>query len=78
MTRVIVNETLRSMLHGISEPLELCDESGRVLGRVLPTVDLSQYEPTEPQISEEEIERRCQSKGKRYTTKEVLDYLEKL
>lgn len=78
MTRVLVNETLRNMLHGISEPLELCDESGRVLGRVFPMLDLSQYEPLQPRVSTEELERRHQSNEKRYTTKEVLDYLEKL
>jgi hypothetical protein len=78
MTRVIVNETLRSMLHNFSQPLELCDESGRVLGRVFPTPDLSQYEPIGPQISKEELQRRKQSKEKRYTTAEVLAYLDNL
>jgi hypothetical protein len=78
MTRVIVDEVLRSKLHNLSQPLELCDESGRVLGRVFPTLDLSQYEPWEPQVSEEELDRREQANEKRYTTAEVLAYLEKL
>jgi hypothetical protein len=78
MTRVIVNETLRSMLHNLSQPLELCDESGQVLGRVFPTLDLSEYEPLEPQISHEEFLRRMQANEKTYTTAEVLAYLEKL
>jgi hypothetical protein len=78
MTRVIVNETLRNMLHNLSQPLELCDEAGRVLARVLPTIDPSQYEGLEPQISKEELQRRKQNKGKTYTTAEVLGHLEKL
>jgi hypothetical protein len=78
MTRVLVTEALRSMLHNLSRPLELCDESGQIVGRVFPTVDLSQYEPLEPQINQEEIRRRKQSKEKSYTTAEVLAYLEKL
>lgn len=77
MTRVIVDETLRSRLHNLSEPLELCDESGRVVGRVFPAVDLSQYEQWEPPISEEELRRREQSDEKRYTTAEVLAHLER-
>lgn len=78
MTRVIVDEMLRNKLLNFSHPLELCDETGRVLGRVIPTVDLSQYEPLEPQVSEEELDRREQANEKRYTTAEVLAYLEKL
>jgi hypothetical protein len=41
MTRIVVDELLRSKLHNLSEPLELCDESGRVLARLTPKLDLS-------------------------------------
>jgi hypothetical protein len=78
MTRVIVDDTLRNQLHNLSEPLELCDETGRVLAEVIPALDLSEYEPWEPPIDEEEMRRREQSNEKRYTTAEVLAYLEKL
>ena len=67
MTRVIVDETLRSKLHNLSEVLELCDESGRVVARVT---------PVEPQLSEEELQRREQEPD--YSTAEVLAHLEKL
>ena len=77
MTRVIVDETLRSKLHDFAQPLELCDKSGRVLGRLIPALDLSEYEPLEPQVSEEELDRREQE-TESYTTAEVLAYLEKL
>lgn len=78
MTRVIVDQAMLNQLHNLSQPLELCDESGRVLARVTPILDLSQYEPLEPQISEEELRRREQCKGKTYTTAEVLAYLKKM
>lgn len=78
MTRVIVNETTRKMFHSFSEPLEVCDESGQVLGRFFPRPDPALYEGLDPQVSREEIERRRQNKGKTYTTAEVLAHLEKL
>jgi hypothetical protein len=61
----------------LSEPLELCDESGRVLARMVPAVDPAFYEGLEPQISKEELERRKQRKGQTYSTAEVVAHLEK-
>jgi hypothetical protein len=78
MTRVVLDTTLREKLHNLTQPLELCDEAGQVLGRVFPTLDLSHYEPWEPSFSEEELQRQEQANEKRYTTAEVLSYLEKL
>lgn len=77
MTKVIVDDVLRNKLRNFSEPLELCDESGQTLAHVTPEVDLSQYEPWEPPISEEELRRREQS-DKWYTTEEVLAHLKSL
>jgi hypothetical protein len=76
MTRITLDSDLRHKLLNLSQPLELCDESGRVLARVLPTIDPSPYEGLEPQISKEELQRRKQQKGKTYSTAEVLAYLE--
>jgi hypothetical protein len=78
MTPLIVDPDLRKKLLDLSQPLELCDESGRVLARVLPTLDPSLYEGLQPQISPEELEHRKRNKGKTYTTAEVLAHLEKL
>jgi hypothetical protein len=78
MTQIVVDDVLLSKLHNISRPLELCDKSGRVLGRVFPALDLTQYEPLEPQVSEEELDRREKANEKRYITAEVLTHLEKL
>jgi hypothetical protein len=76
MTRVIVDDTLRSKLHDLRVPLELCDGTGLVLARVVPILDPSKY-TLEPQISQEEVRRRRQSDEPRYTTAEVLAHLEK-
>ena len=77
MTRVIIDAALRNKLNNLTEPLELCDESGQVVARVVPAVDLSQFELWEPAISEEELQRREQSE-KWYSTAEVLRHLQSL
>lgn len=78
MNKVIVDELLRKKLYDLSEPLDLCDETGRVLGHFLPLVDPAQYEGLESPISREELERRKREKVRGYTTAEVLAYLEQL
>lgn len=76
MTRVIVDASLKSKLHNLTEVLELCDESGHILGRFTPEVDSTACERYEPQLSEEELERRRLEPD--YSTAEVLAFLEKL
>mgnify|MGYP001363872885 CR=1 FL=1 len=77
MTRIVVDEELRSKLLNFTKPVDLCDESGRVLARVMPRLDLSNYGPKEPPISEEELSRREKS-DKWYTTEQVLEHLRRL
>ena len=76
MGKIIIDAGLRTKLENLTQVVELCDESGRVVGRFLPVLDLSQYECVEPQLSEEELQRREQEPE--YTTAEVLAHLEKL
>jgi hypothetical protein len=78
MTRITLDAELRCKLLNLTQPLELCDEEGQVLARLLPTIDSTLYECLEPQISREEFQRRKQNKGKTYTTAEVLAHLENL
>jgi hypothetical protein len=78
MRRIILDAELRSRLLDLREPLELCDEQGHVIGKCFPAFDASEWDPTEPPISDEELERREQSGEKRYSTAEVLAHLEKL
>jgi hypothetical protein len=77
MSQIFVDAALSSKLGQQFHPVELCDPSGRVLGQFFTKVDLSQYEPLEPQVSEEELDRREQSE-EWYTTEEVLAYLKSL
>jgi len=72
-----VDEATRAKLLQAARPVELCDEAGRSLGRFIPRLDPALYEGLEPDISDEEIERR-KREDRRYTTAEVLAYLEKL
>jgi hypothetical protein len=72
MTQITLDAGASSKLRNLTTSAELCDPSGRVLGRFVPLIDLSEWEPLSPDISEEELDRRAQSKQKRYTTAEVL------
>ena len=77
MTRITIDAELRARLHNLIEPLELCDEAGKVVARVKPVFDSTQWEPLDPQISEEELDAREKSTVW-YTTEEVLRHLEQL
>jgi hypothetical protein len=76
MTQIVLDAALRSKLYDLKQPLELCDESGRILARLVPVLDSSDFEPVEPQLSAEELQRR---RGEpEYSTAEVLAHLENL
>ena len=77
MSQIILDAGVASKLTDIIHSVELCDPSGRVLGRFVPLIDLAEWEPLSPDISEEELDRREKSNEKRYTTAEVLAHLEK-
>jgi hypothetical protein len=36
MVRITLDDELRSKLNGLNEPVEVCDETGRAVGRFLP------------------------------------------
>lgn len=76
MSRIIVDIQTRSKLLNLTQPLDLCDESGRLLGVFTPLSDLEAAERARPPITEEELARRLHEPD--YSTQEVLAYLEKL
>jgi hypothetical protein len=76
MTRIVVDAILREKLHDLEEPIELCDERGRVLARVFPEHDPAQLDLT-PKISRDELLRRKASNEKTFSTAEVLAHLER-
>lgn len=77
MIQIILDANSSGKLRNLIEPVELCDTYGRVLGRFMPRIDISEWEPVSPDISEEELDRREQSE-KRYTTEQVLAHLKSL
>jgi hypothetical protein len=56
MTRVIADATLPNRVRTVTDALEICDESGRILGYFHPAVRV-----TSP-FSREELERRRQDR----------------
>jgi hypothetical protein len=78
MNQITLDPTLSKQLHGLAQVVELCDPSGHVLGRFVPVIDLAEWEPLSPEVSEDELDRRAQSKEKRFSTADVLAHLETL
>ncbi len=78
MPQVILDATTIAKLTATPMSLEICDDQGKVVGYFRPRLDPSKYGPLEPQVSEEELRRREQSKERRYTTAEVLEHLRRL
>jgi hypothetical protein len=72
MIKIVVDPILRNQLERLSEPAQLCDESGKLLGQFVPTPSADEFE--EPPISREELNRRKAS-TEWYTTEEVLKHL---
>ena len=59
MTQIILDASASSKLNELMQPVELCDPSGRVLGRFVPLIDMSEWEPVSPDVTEEELDRRA-------------------
>lgn len=71
MTRLILDHETLARIGPFDKPLQICDETGHLLGFFQP-LDPKDLEPT---ISREEIERRRQETGGR-TLAEILRDLE--
>lgn len=78
MVQINLDAALAGRLNELGQTVELCDPAGKVLGRFVPTIDLSQWEPVGPETGEQELDRRERANEKRYTTAAVLTHLEKL
>jgi hypothetical protein len=73
----MLDSGLSSRLYELCQTVELCDPSGKVLGRFVPAPDPLDWEPITPEITEEELDRRQQS-NEWYTTQQVLERLASL
>ncbi|MCH7727695.1 MAG: hypothetical protein IH991_14615 [Planctomycetes bacterium] len=65
MVRLTIDRNTRTKLHDLKERLQLCDETGRVLGYFQPVVDPSLYEGVDSLVSQEELNRRSKEGGGR-------------
>ena len=77
MTRILLDAAMQSKLRNLSQKLEVCDESGAVLAYLIP-IGESEYERSEPNFAEEDLQRQEQAHEMRYTTEQVLAHLKKL
>ena len=77
MTQITLSNAVATQLHGLTAPVALCDTSGKVLGRFIPAIDASEWEPVSPEVSEDELDRRQQG-TEWYSTQEVLSHLKSL
>ncbi len=76
MVRLTVDAETRAKLRDLSEQLELCDESGRLLGFFDPVDDPSVYEGVDSSVSPEELDRRSREERGRPLA-DILADLEK-
>jgi hypothetical protein len=76
MTRIFIDAALGAKLHELTEPAQICDPAGRILGSFTPTPMEAIYEGLEPQITKEELEQRAREGGGR-TLAEILADLER-
>ena len=76
MNRVVVDPVTLAKLRDAWQTLELCDDSGRVVGRFVPLVEPAVRAKLEPQVTEEELDRRERAGGGRPLA-DILGDLEK-
>ncbi len=76
MSKLVLDRETAAKFQQLEQGVEVCDESGRILGYFSPRPDPSIYENIEPPISDEELERRANEGGGR-TLAEILADLEK-
>jgi hypothetical protein len=73
---IIADEQMQAKLGNGGEPVMICTADGTVLGYFTPTMQRKLN--LQPQISEEELERRRADPSPGYTTEEVINYLKSL
>jgi hypothetical protein len=56
MTQITIDATLSTQLQQLGQVAELRDPSGRVVGKFVPLVDWSRWEPAAPEPTEAELD----------------------
>jgi hypothetical protein len=81
MTRVTIDDEIRKVLLNFTKPLELCDETGSILGKLIPTkpdVAADDWIDLTPDETGEEIDRAIDSGEETYTTQDLIDQIKKM
>ncbi|HPM85037.1 MAG TPA: hypothetical protein PLF81_30245 [Candidatus Anammoximicrobium sp.] len=65
MTRFVIDQATKARLRDLREPLEICSESGDVLGYFTPAIEPAMYEGVVSPNSLEELARRSREGGGR-------------
>jgi len=77
MVRITIDKEMQEKILDSDGLVELCDESGRLLGQFFPHKKnpLEGWEPITPEPSEEELEESRKYDGPGMTTSELIDHL---
>lgn len=81
MTRVTVDAEMRKVLLDFTKPLELCDESGSLVGKFIPAMPRivqDDWIDLTSDISDEEIKREIESGDEGYSTGELIAEIKKM
>jgi len=80
MIRITIDDEQKKKLLDAEGIVELCDASGRLLGKILPEKEnlLEGWEPITPPLSEEELQRRINSKEPGISAEELKMRLREL
>ncbi len=78
MPKITLEDKVCKQLHEFLEPVELCDSTGKVLGKFMPRFDPSEWIIEGEELSDEELDQLEKSNPKRYSTAEVLAHLRSL
>jgi len=76
MTRVTIDPITRAKLSNLDSYLELCDETGNVIGYFTPLEDRALYKGVDSPESDEELDRRSREESGR-SLDDILRDLEK-
>ena len=77
MEKLTIDKATLARLGNLRNQYEICDDSGRLLGRFFPVAEQNLYDEIDLEISEEELDRRSRETDV-YSTSEVLRHLERL
>lgn len=79
MSKIILDPELKAKLNGLNEQLEVCDESGRTVGRFLPEKMFQEFLVAwaDAHLSDEEIEQARQEFREHggMTTQDAIQFL---